>query len=315
MLHFLTGLDPRGIGAAPFTPQSLFGGVRPAAPLFSGLPADAELYLPPCVSAYVGADVVCGALACGLYEARRPALLADVGTNGEMALSVDGALLCCATAAGPAFEGVGVSMGMPALPGAIVRMAWQDGAARCVTVGGMPPVGLCGSGLLSAVDLLIRQGALDGSGRLLPDGHPMAACIRPHDGQPALWLAGGRVALTQGDIRALQLCKAAVAAGIDTLLHEAGLSPEQLGAFWLAGGFGNGLDPVEAAGVGLIPPALLGCTRPVGNAALRGAALTLFSAERRRRAAQAQKAAREVSLSASPYFMERYVENMAFFEE
>jgi uncharacterized 2Fe-2S/4Fe-4S cluster protein (DUF4445 family) len=311
MLHFLTGLDPRGLGAAPFTPVSLFGTARPAAALFPLLGPGAELYLPPCVSAYVGADLLCGVLATGLCDTRRPALLADVGTNGEMALSVEGALLCCATAAGPAFEGAGIAMGMPARPGAVSQVVWADGQLRCVTVGGGTPTGLCGSGLLSAVALLGRLGALEASGRLLADGHPLAAHIRPRDGQPALWLTD-RVVLTQGDIRALQLAKAAVAAGIDTLLHEAGLAPDALDVLYLAGGFGSGLDPAEAAEVGLFPAALLSRTRAVGNAALNGAALTLFDADARDEAARARGNAREVSLSGSAYFMERYVERMAF---
>ncbi len=311
MLHFAAGLDPRGIGVAPFTPASLFGTDIPAGSVFPRLGKAAGLYLPTCVSAYVGADITCGLLACGLLKDGKTRLLVDVGTNGEMSLAYGGRLLCCATAAGPAFEGAQISMGMPATAGAVYRVSMGGGQIVCETIGDAPAVGICGTGLISAVHGLLQAGALDGTGRLLAEGHPYEAAIaRPPDGL-SIRLAEG-VFLTQKDIRAVQLAKAAIAAGIETMLREAGIPAEEVEELLLAGGFGSYIDPAEAAGIGLIPPALAGRATAVGNAALGGAAAMLFSTSARREGARTAAKARELPLSTSPVFMDAYMEQMSF---
>ncbi|MDR1463904.1 MAG: ASKHA domain-containing protein [Oscillospiraceae bacterium] len=311
MLHFLRGLDPRGIGVVPFTPASLFGEEIPAQTLFPGIPG--ALYLPPCVSAYIGADITCGILAARLTEGGT-VLLADVGTNGEMALFADGRLRCCAVAAGPAFEGAEISMGMPALPGAVDRV-WDEGSQLGFHVlPGSKPRGICGTGLMSAVRTLLERGSLDETGRL--EAREDDPCLLWNDsGPPAVWLGGSGVTLTQEDIRKLQLAKAAVAAGIDTLLSEAGLSPKKVETLWLAGGFGSFLRPEDAAGSGMLPLSLAERTRAAGNLALTGAALLLFSARPRETAAATAARAEEIPLATHPVFMEQFVERMGFFAE
>lgn len=315
MLHFLTGLDPHGIGIAPFIPSSFFGDTRPAAGLFPFLPTDAELYLPRCVGAYVGADITCDVLASGLMDRTDATLLVDVGTNGEMALRTKDRLLCCATAAGPAFEGAQISMGMTAAQGAICRVNVLDGLIAAETIGGRPARGVCGTGLISAVRAMLSIGALDPAGTIEPDGHAFSALVEDREDDIHFHLGSSGVTLSGRDIREVQLAKAAIAAGIDTLLHEAGYTLKDVASLVLAGGFGSVIDPAEAAAIGLIPRALADYAQAGGNLALAGAAAMLFSKDARKASEQFARKAQEISLSSSAYFMEKYMDHMFFPEE
>ncbi|MDR3070789.1 MAG: ASKHA domain-containing protein [Propionibacteriaceae bacterium] len=298
MLHLLTGRDVRSLGVYPFTPETLFGDTLPASTLFQDL-THAELYLPPGISTYVGPDITCGLLATGLDGNGRPELLVDVGTNGEMVLAADG-LWCCSTAAGPAFEGAEISAGMPALPGAIEDVWVEGDHLGFATIGHKSAKGVCGTGLISAVDALLDLGVIDETGAM---------------NTSTVELGSSRISLTQADVRKLQLAKAAVAAGLDTLLHEAGLTPSDLTALHLAGGFGSYLQPRPAVGIGLIPQALVDKTDSAGNTALTGAVLLTLSTAARRAAEERAAQAREVALATHPVFTDRYIENMAFREE
>lgn len=315
MLHYLAGLDPKGIGVVPFTPESFFGEAESASRIFPDMAPEATLYLPRAISAYVGPDVTAGVLAVRLCAPGENRLLVDVGTNGEMALFSGGRLLCCSTAAGPAFEGANIAMGMPALPGAVDKVSFVEGDITCHTLGGMAAKGICGTGLISAVCGMLEAGILDGGGRIQGDGHPYTGRVIQRDGQRAFKLGECGVVLTQEDIRNIQLGKAAIAAGIDTLLHEAGIEAEAVDSFCLSGGFGSYIDVPEAAGMGLVPQALVERAMPGGNTSLRGAVEMLFSLEARNTARGIAEKAEEIQLSTHPYFMEQYIEHMAFFEE
>lgn len=296
MLHLFAGLDPAGMGRAPFTPQSLFGHAAPC----DFLPR-AEVYLPPCASAFVGADITCGALAADLLGRDGPSFLIDVGTNGEMMLRAGGRLLCCSTAAGPAFEGAEISQGMPALPGAVDRV-WLSGGEICWRgIPGAPVRGICGTGMVSALRAFYERGDLDETG-----------AIAPQEGGPCLLRVGEAVALTQRDVRKLQLVKAAVAAGIAVLLQEAGIQAGDIARTWLAGGFGSALDPLDAAAIGMIPAGLAPQAKAGGNLALRGAAMLLFSEKLRAQAQRLARESEEIPLATHPVFQEEFVEQMGF---
>jgi uncharacterized 2Fe-2S/4Fe-4S cluster protein (DUF4445 family) len=292
MLHFFAGLDPAGMGRCPFTPQSLFG-----MPISWDLLPLAEVYLPPCITAFVGADITCGALAAGFTQGGEDVLLVDVGTNGEMLMRTGGQLRCCSVAAGPAFEGAEISMGMPALPGAIDKVWRENGQPRWHAIPGGPVRGICGTGLISALRAFLELGALDESGAI--DG-------------PAMRLPGCEVEITQRDVRKLQLVKAAVAAGIAAMLHEAGLADGQIGRLWLAGGFGSYLDPQDAAAIGMIPQTLASRAFAGGNLALRGAAMLLFSKDLRAQTARLARETTEIPLASSAVFQRAFVEEMGF---
>lgn len=296
MLHLLTGLPVASLGAHPFTPQTLFATSLPATGFFPFL-TEAEIYLPPAISTFVGPDITCGLLATGLGTQGGAELLVDVGTNGEMALAANGRLWCCSTAAGPAFEGAEISAGMPALPGAIDDVWEQDGNVRFTTIGRKRPKGICGTGLISAIDTYLRLDTIDPTGAMAGS---------------SLLVGDSQISITQDDVRRLQLAKAAVAAGVDTLLWEGGLSPEEIEVLHLAGGFGSYLQPRSAAGIGLIPWPLAEKTNPAGNTALTGAVLLALSRDARRTAETWAAEATELSLANHRVWMDRFIENMAF---
>lgn len=316
MAHLFTGLSPARLSKLPFTPESLFGeGFAADFGAELGLAEDAEMLIVPAVSGYVGGDIVAAALAAGLDRAGAPVLLLDIGTNGEMALAAGGRIFCCATAAGPAFEGAGIACGMGGTDGAMARAALQNGALACEVIGGGKARGICGSGLIDLLAAMLDLGAVDETGRLLPpDEAPEAALpyIREQeDGEAAFYVAED-VFVSGRDVRQLQLAKAAIAGGIATLLDEAGLGAEAVTTLYLAGGFGNKIDPVNAGKIGLYPAELAARAVSVGNGAGAGAAAALCSAEARAALTRLRDRMEYIELSADPRFMDHYVEQMMF---
>lgn len=289
MLHLYEGLDPASLAVVPFTMQSAFG-------CYSRRTlAGAPVYLPRCIGAYVGADIVCAVLTAGLTDGG-VRLLVDIGTNGEMVLAHAGKLLCCATAAGPAFEGAGLSCGMPAKRGAIRKVVLQDGEQIFETVQGAEPVGICGSGILDALAIALATENMDDSGFLEED------------------IDLGGVIINQKDVRQIQLAKSAVCAGLITLMEEADVPAEAVDVFSIAGGFGSSMDLDSGKAIGLFPAALRDKTDFIGNAALGGAAMILLNREIRAQSEHLADAAEEIELSASAAFMDYYVDCMSFME-
>ncbi|MDR0906197.1 MAG: ASKHA domain-containing protein [Oscillospiraceae bacterium] len=317
MQHLAAGFSPVGMGTVPFAPVSLFG--EELAP-WEGLPVaqDAKVYFSPCISSYVGGDITSGMLACDLEHDDGPTVFIDIGTNGEIAMKNGDKYLCCATAAGPAFEGAEISRGMAAVPGAISHVKWGDNGLELTVLGDVAPDGLCGSGLLDALALLLDTGAVDETGRLLDAdeiAHPIASHIGQADGKNAFYLSKERdVYFSAADIRKLQLAKAAISGGIHTLLITAGVTAENAACFVLAGGFGSFLDRTSAARIGLFPKEFLPVTKGMGNTAGEGAAIALVSADARVTLARIREKCEYIELSSSLVFNEQFVENMMFEE-
>lgn len=319
MSHLLWGLAPDSLGAAPFTPLSYFGEERPASAL--ELPFEGRVYTAPSVSGYVGGDITADLLAVGMDVTDRPTLLIDVGTNGEMALAGAKGILCCSTAAGPAFEGAQIRFGMTAAPGAISQVRYAHGQLTCTVLGDGEARGLCGSGLIDAVAVMLELGALDETGRLLDleeDEEEIPPQARPYLGYfedaPAFRLTE-RVWVTQADVRKLQLGKGAIAAGVQILLRTYGVELEQLDALLLAGGFGSFIRPSSAARIGLFPEQALPVTRAVGNTAAQGAKLALCAQSARDRLDALQERMQYIELSGLAAFNEVYLEQMLFPED
>ncbi len=290
MLHFLTATDPSPMAAAPFEIKRPFGEMD--------VKDGVTTYLPRCISAFVGADITSALLASGLcHDGQKTALLMDIGTNGEMALLHGGRLICCSTAAGPALEGAGISCGAMAVDGAIDRVEVVDGKLVCHKLGAaqdIAPVGLCGTGLIDAVAALLQIEELDETGYMEEDAD-IGGCT-----------------LTRGDIRQVQLAKAAIRAGLETLLHTARITYDDLDEVALAGGFGSYLHPESCAAIGLIPRELIDKIRVLGNAAGSGAAMMLLSDKERQMSEQIAQRAQVIDLSTNPVFMQRYVDEMYF---
>lgn len=315
MCHLLCGLAPDGLGAAPFAPLSYFGDTYSAKAL--ELPFDGEVFVSPAVSGYVGGDITADLLAADLDLMERPVLLIDVGTNGEMAIGCADRFICCSTAAGPAFEGAQISHGMTAAPGAISEVEIIDDALRINVIGGGEAKGICGSGLIDAVAVMLDLGALDETGRILDvDEDDIPARAEPYlfladDEEPAFRLTD-RVCVTQSDVRKLQLGKGAIAAGEQILLNAFGMEAAQIGSLLLAGGFGSYIRPRSAARIGLIPEELLAVTSAAGNTAARGAHKALVSAQAKERLARLQANMEYIELSGMPEFNNAYMEAMMF---
>ena len=307
MLHFWEGLDASGIAVAPFTPQSLFGET-------SHIPLHGkEPFLPPCLGSYIGADITCAILASDMMNhPEETSLLVDMGTNGEIALRCkNGDLMCASTALGPAFEGANLDFGMQAAPGAISAVDLVDGEVVPTVLGGVEAIGLCGSGVLDAVRVMLELEVLGESGRIDKD----APGVTDWKGEVAWQVPGTEVFVTQRDIRQIQMAKAAVSAGIDTLLDAADLKPEDVDRFYIAGGFGHRMNLESGARIGLFPPQLAPKTTVLGNAALSGADLLLLDRGSRIMLKQVADGAREIPLSGNETFSDQYVERMAFEEE
>ena len=318
MCHILAGLKPDTIGVAPFTPLSLFGDEYDAKAW--GLPFDGRVYLAPSVSGYVGGDITADLLAVDMDKASKPVLLIDVGTNGEMALGCGDKFVCCSTAAGPAFEGAQIRFGMTAAEGAISSVEYHDGALECKVIGGVEAKGICGSGLIDAIAVMLEVGALDETGRVLDidedDDIPEEALpfLTLLDDEPAFRLTE-QVYVTQSDVRKVQLGKGAIAAGIQVLIDTSDVNYDDIGALLLAGGFGSFIRPASAARIGLIPAELLGVTKAVGNTAAVGAKMALVSAEARQRLDKLQKAMDYQELSGLAAFNTAYMEKMMFLDD
>ena len=241
-------------------------------------------------------------------------LFVDIGTNGEIVLGSNGDYLCCAAAAGPAFEGAQITLGMPACTGAVSKVWVENGRIRVSVIGGGEAEGICGSGLVDALAVFLKAGLMDATGCVTEKseaGQPYDSYIGVQGEGACIYLTD-KVYVTQADIRQMQMAKAAIAAGIQILLKERGISDSQVGELVLAGGFGSFLDLENAAAVGLIPKKLLPIARSVGNAAGEGAVSAALSIQAREKLTHIQNKLKYIELSAHPLFFDEYIEQMEF---
>lgn len=312
MCHLFAGISPEAIGVAPFMPEELFGKEYTGSSV--GIDCCEIVNILPCVAGYVGSDITADVLAA-VPEDGGQWLLLDIGTNGEMLLgnAKDG-YVCCATAAGPAFEGAEITMGMPAADGAISSVICKDRSLYVGTIGEKEAVGICGSGLLDALAVFLESGLMDESGMLMDEEEVPEECrhyIGRYEGQPCVWLSE-KVCVTQEDVRNLQLAKAAIAAGIEILLKEKAFGYKDVTGVWLAGGFGSFLNTESAAKIGLIPKELLPVTEAVGNAAGEGAVFAAISKKAREHFLEIQGKMHYLELSMHPAFSDLYMDCIPF---
>ena len=316
MEHIFAGLDPTGIGIAPFTPVCLFGDIAPASQYFSELSPDAALYLCPALAGYVGGDITAGLLSSNAWQSEKDCLFIDIGTNGEMGIGDKNGYLCCATAAGPAFEGAEIECGMSGTPGAISVVSYVNHQIELEVIGDLKATGICGSGLIDALSVMLRCGAVTDTGRLLPPEdvpEEIASRIKTaEDGTKRFYLTD-EVYISGTDIRQLQLAKSAIRAGVETLMAMRSMKYSDLSEVLIAGGFGAFMDIKSACSIGLLPPEVLPITRHVGNSAGAGASLALAEAQRVL-LAELTKKCEYLELSSSELFMEKYIEMMVFDE-
>ena len=312
MTHLFLGLPVRSIATAPFEPVTTAAMDFRASDV--GIHTDGIVSILPGIAAYVGGDITAGILACGMTESKAHTLLLDMGTNGELALGNRERILTCAVAAGPAFEGGNISQGVGGVEGAICQVNFAD-EKLFETIGGGKPVGICGSGVLDTVSELLRAGIVDASGRMAKTAADpaLASRLTETDGIRQFVLVDSpRIALTQKDVRQIQLAKAAFSAGIRILLGEAGLQPADIDRVVIAGGFGNFMSRESARTIGLLPPALADKAECAGNTAGAGARMALLSAACRRRADAVVSLAAPIELSGRENFQEEFIRAMTF---
>ena len=284
MQHLLAGVDPGPLGVHPFKP--VFLDHRIFAPAELGLAfggSGAKVHLLPGPAAYVGADLAAGVIATGMLYDEGPVLLVDVGTNGEIIAKVGDRLVGCATAAGPAFEGAGLTSGTRGVKGAIERISLQGDpyTVELGVIGGEArPIGICGSAYVDFLWEGRRRGLLQQNGRFAPDFVARAgAAVQADEYGQKLQLhargASGPVWISEVDIARLLQAKAAIAAGINTLLSLLGVAAADVKTLYLAGGFGLHLSLEHAIGCGLLPGFTPAQIQVVGNTSLGGAFLAL----------------------------------------
>jgi uncharacterized 2Fe-2S/4Fe-4S cluster protein (DUF4445 family) len=327
MEHLFCGIDPAQLGQIPFSP--VYGRGLSASAGELGIPVHrgAAAYVFPVVGGFVGGDAVAGMLSTQLAAQPLPTLMVDIGTNGEIVLVNEGRLWAASTAAGPAFEGARISCGMRAASGAIEKVSLNEDV-QCGVIGGGPPMGLCGSGLIDLAAELLRHGVVSPEGRMLtpqelPPSLPTALkrrLIHDNDGKIQFLLADRGAAisdppvvLTQRDVRELQLASGAIRAGISILLKHAGLGPRDLQSVLIAGGFGSFIRRSNAQRIGLLPADVdHHRIHYVGNTSLAGAKWAVLSTEARKQAEELARRTRLVELSMDLDFQREFAEAMVF---
>jgi uncharacterized 2Fe-2S/4Fe-4S cluster protein (DUF4445 family) len=297
MHHLFCELSVEPLSRVPFESPTAGLQVLRAADLGWPMPAATPVRFLPCLGSFVGSDLLAGMLATKLHEKDELTALVDLGTNGEIVLGNRERILCTSTAAGPAFEGARISVGMRAATGAISEVRVEKGSLRCQVIGNVQPRGICGSGLVDAVASALDLGWVKPTGRFV-DREVLK--LRPP------------VQLIQTDIREMQLAKGAIAAGLRILLRQWGAKPEDLTRIFLAGAFGNYINIESARRIGLLE-APAEKIRPAGNTALLGAKLALFNLTKDGADySDLLRKVRHVNLNEDPQFHEVFVECMTF---
>lgn len=311
MHHLFFGFDVTRLGKVPFLPETKerveISGVE------IGLKDldDARIVAPPLIAGFVGADLVAVLLATELIESDAPTAVIDIGTNAEIALVSEGRLLCCSSAAGPAFEGGNISHGMRATDGAICRVWSESGLLKYDTIGHVPPIGLCGSGLIDFVAEGLRLGLIDSAGAFVKENcenrllgrHGMARYVLFNEGRK-------EVSVSQADVRQLQLAKAAMHAGLEILMDKA--SVDRLDRLLLAGAFGANMSIRNGRLIGMFPEIPLNRIVPVGNAAGTGAIQLLTDMNAREKVLGIARRAEHVELSLEKDFQKRFISSLDF---
>jgi uncharacterized 2Fe-2S/4Fe-4S cluster protein (DUF4445 family) len=339
MHHLLLGIDPTPLGSAPFALATDAAVETTATELGIRANPGARIYLLPCIAGHVGADTAGVILAEEPHETEAMTLVVDVGTNAEIVLGNRDRLLAASSPTGPAFEGAQISAGQRAAPGAIERVridrttleprfriigvdAWSDAPefADAVRRRGTGVTGICGSGIIEVVaelylaGVITADGVIDGSmaertPRVIADGRTFSYVLHEPATSEEGDAAGPRILITQNDVRAIQLAKAALYAGARLLMDQLGI--DEVDEVRLAGAFGSQIDPLHAMVLGLIPDCDLSRVRAAGNAAGTGALIALLSGAARTEIESVVRRVEKIETAVEPRFQEHFVEAMA----
>lgn len=282
MLHLAANVSPASLGTYPYTPQIRGNSTLSAKEQHLLISDFGRIYLPPVISAYVGADITSGILSAQIYKKSGTTLFVDIGTNGEMVVARDGSLFATSTAAGPAFEGMNIAFGMRAANGAVERFDLsKNGDAQLKTIGNAAVKGICGSGLIDIAGELVANKVITSNGRFVKDASSLPVALSQRlvelEGKTAFKVSEG-VYLTQKDIRQVQLAKGAVRSGIEYLLQSVGVDAADVREVLIAGSFGYHLRAKSLLHIGLLPKEFDGKIRFIGNTSRTGGEAFLLDA-------------------------------------
>lgn len=320
MTHLLTGVNPKHIRISPYVPAATFLPPVRAENLGIDVCDHVYLYTFPCVSSYVGGDIVSGIIGSGVFQTDKITLYVDIGTNGEVVVGNREWLVATSCSAGPAFEGGGIKHGMRATRGAIeaVQVEPVTGEPHILTIGGKKPLGICGSGIIDAVAELLEAGILKQNGKFNEEAAGDWLRKNP-DGQWEYVLAsdeytatGQDIVITEPDIDNLMRAKGAIFAGITTLLNSVGMEMDAVEQVYVAGGFGKYLQIDRAAAIGLFPELDPDKFTFVGNGSLLGARLVSFSKDMLDAAEEVARTMTNIELSDNQFFMDEYMAALFF---
>lgn len=300
MVHLLMGYSCETLGVYPFTPVNLNTIHTSGKELFGTEEYDFSITIFPGISTYVGGDITAGLYVCDFDKSDKPAVLIDLGTNGEMAVGCKDRVIVTSTAAGPAFEGGNIKHGIGSVQGAISNVTLEDGKVSLKTIGDAKPQGICGTGVIDITYELVKAGLVDETGLLEEDyfenGFPIT----------------DNISFYQKDIREIQLAKSAVRAGLETILINYGITYDEIDKIYIAGGFGYKMDIEKAIGIGLLPEKCADRIEAIGNSSLRGAVKYLLNEDAAQRIDHIVRCSAETHLSNDKNFNEFYMEYMYF---
>jgi uncharacterized 2Fe-2S/4Fe-4S cluster protein (DUF4445 family) len=289
MSHFLVGLPTPNIRRTPYVPVSVELPPLRAAEVGIKINPRGLLYSLPGISGWVGSDITAGILATGMHERPELSILIDVGTNGEIVVGNHDWLVATAASAGPALEGAGEECGMRAERGAIEKVFVEDGRIHYQTIGDLPPKGICGSGIIDLVSVLLEEGIIDRSGKLIAEGSRKPGGIQQvatSNGSKRFILvdksesaAGREIFFTETDIEDVITAKGAIFAAVKILLQRLELGFDDIESFYIAGAFGNHMDVENAINIGLVPDVPRERIHFVGNTSIKGAKIAAFYKE------------------------------------
>ncbi len=312
MIHLLLGLHPIWIRREPYVGCSYHLPPIPAADVGLEVNPQGRLFCLPSVSSYVGGDITAGVLATGLSEEAGLRMLVDLGTNGEIVIGSSEFMMCCSASAGPAFEGEGSASGTRAMPGAIDGVWYEDGV-RWRTIDGEPPLGICGSGYIDLLAVLLEQGVVDRTGRFQEGSsdrlHPAEGGARlEYLLVPGEEASGGKdIVLTQGDVENLVRAKGAIYAAATVLLESLELDWSAIENIMLAGGFGDKINVENAVRIGLLPDVERDRIEFVGNTSLEGAMMVASSEDSYAAVEAIARRMTYLELSTHPDYMDEFV--------
>ncbi|MFV0342318.1 MAG: ASKHA domain-containing protein [Anaerocolumna sp.] len=313
MIHLLMGYSCKGLGVFPYTPVN----IRTIQTTYEQLLGDQEYGMPitifPGISTYVGGDIVAGLFCCEFHQKEEISVLIDLGTNGEMVIGNKDRILVTSTAAGPAFEGGNITYGTGSVPGAISNVSILNGEVTIKTIGDKPPIGICGTGVIETTLELLKEELIDETGLLTKEYFDEGYVLASSE-------ADEKIIFTQKDMREIQLAKAAVRAGLETLLLRYGVTYDQVSNVYLAGGFGYKVDIEKAIGIGLIPEAFRGKIKTIGNSSLYGSLKYMerntiedgVVSKATKELAHMIEVSQELTLSNDTHFNDLYLKHMFF---